>query len=603
MRGLLELEPTSKLEFFIIYYNYEENPAEFIAIHAGSNGISSPLYWQGVRYTPFNIEGSDWEQSNDQNLPRPKIRVSNQGLVVSTLCRKYKNLNGAKVVRKRTLARFLDNKNFPNNQNPYGNENFNAGFADEKYFISRKMSEAKNEVEFELVTPLELENQKIPNRKVHSVRCGFVYRGYGCRYDGPPVADIDDNVLVESDIANYVTTDLILQAENEFVDTSKSSLHEKDFSTQRLIASAFSNVGLYALSDDGDSYPSLSDQGSSPKTIGTPFSDNSFWFNGSGAICLSTGFNPNTSSNQLTYASGDKMSRSVTFWCHPYSGADHNPSGWKVAVDFGDSNGGFGIFTKGSGESVIGYNAIIRASGGAGSFDSRIAVYPTESDPSIFNKWTHVAFTYNLTPETDEHAWAKLYLNGKLSASGQLWTKNGTGISLEARKTAVSTGANGIGAALNGWASDETTKVGLNVAAFAGWIEDFRSYNAEITATQINEIYQNQDISAISLNDLNDRGEYTKGQIYNRGDVVYVEGKRYKMFSRKTDSGFEGIKLKFLCLKNSIETDPRNDSTNWKRDACSHSMRGCSMRYGEVLPFGGYPGTHRYPFSARQNGY
>ena len=75
------------------------------------------------------------------------------------------------------------------------------------------------------------------------------------------------------------------------------------------------------------------------------------------------------------------------------------------------------------------------------------------------------------------------------------------------------------------------------------------------------------------------------------------------MFSRKTDSGFKGIKFEFLCIKDGTTTDPRSDSVNWRRDACSKSLKGCSLRFGDDLRFGGFPGTHRYPFSARQNGY
>jgi len=598
MRGLLELEPTAKLEFFIIYYNYEENPAEFIAIHSGSNGVGVPIYWQGVRYIPFNIEGSAWEKSNDQRLPRPKIRVSNQGMVVSTLLRKYKNLSGAKVVRKRTLAKFIDNANFPNGQNPYGAENFNAGFADEKYYISHKISETREEVEFELVTPLELENQKIPNRKVHSLRCGFVYRGYGCRYAGPPVADLDDNMLVESSIGASTTADLILKAENNFIDTSKSELHSKNFNSENNFGSPpFNQVGLYSIGDSGH-YPSTG------AAQVTPYSDSSFYFDGSGVICLSTGFVPSSYSPQLTHGSGlNQMSRTVAFWCYPYSGADHNPSGIKVAVDFGDLNGGFSIYTEGSGANSTGYVGVIRISG-TGAGDPRVWTVPSQADPSIFNKWTHVAFSYTMGEETDERNWAKLYLDGKLKGSGALWTKNGTGFDIDVRKTAVSTGANGIGSALDFWAGDVGgTHSGINAAAFRGYMEDFRVYNDELPASIINEIYQYQNIITLTEGDLVDKGEWEKGVTYNKGNVVSIEGTKYKMFSRKTASGFVGIKFKFICLNDNTDTDPRSDSVNWRKDACSKSLQGCSLRYGDSLPFGGYPGTHRYPFSARQNGY
>ena len=99
---------------------------------------------------------------------------------------KFGDLAGAKIIRKRVFAKFLDDVNFLPASNPYGTADPDAGFPDECYYINRKTAENKSLVEFELATSLELDNIKIPNRVGLCRFCYWSYRGYGCHYKGPP---------------------------------------------------------------------------------------------------------------------------------------------------------------------------------------------------------------------------------------------------------------------------------------------------------------------------------------------------------------------------------------------------------------------------------
>ena len=189
---LFSLEPTALLEFFVIHYDYVNTPDDKLYIHGGTNGINGSIYWQGVEYLPFPIQSSGFESKGDGSLPRPKLAVSNQDFFVSNLIRRYSNLVGAKVVRKRTFVKFLDNRNFSENLNPYGSADSTAGLEDQVFFILRRSSESRAIVEFELASPLELDNVTFPKRTVMARYCGFHYRGNGCRYAGPPVADEND---------------------------------------------------------------------------------------------------------------------------------------------------------------------------------------------------------------------------------------------------------------------------------------------------------------------------------------------------------------------------------------------------------------------------
>lgn len=192
---LFSLEPTALLEFFVIHYDYVETPTDKLYVHGGTNGINGSVYWQGVEYLPFPIQSSGFESKGDGSLPRPKLAISNQDFFVSNLVRRYNNLVGAKVIRKRTFAKFLDNQNFSDGKNPYGAADPTAGLEDQVFFILRKSSENRAIVEFELASPLELDNVTFPKRSVMARYCGFHYRGNGCKYMGPPIADENDMFL------------------------------------------------------------------------------------------------------------------------------------------------------------------------------------------------------------------------------------------------------------------------------------------------------------------------------------------------------------------------------------------------------------------------
>ena len=186
---LFSLEPTALLEFFVIYYDYVNRPDEKLYIHGGTNGINGSIYWQGQEYPPFPIQSSGFETKGDGSLPRPKLTISNQQFFISNLIRRYNNLVGAKVVRKRTFLKFLDNVNFSDSKNPYGSADATAGLEDQVFFVLRRAEGNAAVVELELASPLEIDNVTFPKRIVMSRYCSFHYRGNGCGYANVPKAD------------------------------------------------------------------------------------------------------------------------------------------------------------------------------------------------------------------------------------------------------------------------------------------------------------------------------------------------------------------------------------------------------------------------------
>lgn len=201
VRELVNLEPTAMLDLFLIYYKFPRDDFNFVAISPSSNGVENGVIWQGVQYLPVPIETEGFRTVGEQELPKPKMRISNKDFFASRYISRFEDLVGAKVVRKRVFARFLDDANFIG-ANPFGDADTEAGMPDEVYYINRKSSESKSLMEFELVTPLEMENYKVPNRAGFARYCYWAYRGYGCRYAGEPKTNIKGDAFSTSSLVN-----------------------------------------------------------------------------------------------------------------------------------------------------------------------------------------------------------------------------------------------------------------------------------------------------------------------------------------------------------------------------------------------------------------
>ena len=75
------------------------------------------------------------------------------------------DLTGAKVIRIRTMVRFLDAANFSGTTNPYGTPDPDAEFPREIYYIDRKSAENRDIVSFELAAVFDLAGIRAPKRQ------------------------------------------------------------------------------------------------------------------------------------------------------------------------------------------------------------------------------------------------------------------------------------------------------------------------------------------------------------------------------------------------------------------------------------------------------
>jgi len=184
---LQAIAPSAVIELFELHLNVAQHGvADTYRFHAGASlNSNGEVVWAGNSYTRFPVEAEGFAYEGKGSLPRPKIRCSNiLGTITSILLSLPKGLEGAKVTRIRTLARYLDAVNFPGGANPYGTPDPTAEFPREIYYVDRKSVETRDVVEFELASAFDLVGVRAPKRQCISNICQWTYRSAECSYTG-----------------------------------------------------------------------------------------------------------------------------------------------------------------------------------------------------------------------------------------------------------------------------------------------------------------------------------------------------------------------------------------------------------------------------------
>jgi lambda family phage minor tail protein L len=192
---LQAVAPSPVIELFQLELNAAQHGVnETYYFHAGVNATNSgDIIWNGQVYLAFPIEATDFEYTGTGSLPRPKLRISNIfGTITALMASMPSGLEGAKVTRIRTLARYIDGVNFPGGTNPYGSPDPTAEFPREIYYIDRKAAENRDLIEFELASAFDLVGVRAPKRQCVSNVCQWTYRGPECGYAGNAYFNFND---------------------------------------------------------------------------------------------------------------------------------------------------------------------------------------------------------------------------------------------------------------------------------------------------------------------------------------------------------------------------------------------------------------------------
>ena len=184
--ALQEIAPGAIIELFQLELNTAQHGTNDIyRFHAGTNlNSTGSVFWDGDEYIPFPIEAEGFEYSGNGQLPRPKNRVRNiLSTITAVILTLPDGLEGAKVTRIRTLARYIDAVNFPGGVSPYSPDP-TAEFPREIYTIDRKTVENRDVVEFELAAAFDLAGVSAPKRQCIANICQWVYKSTECGYTG-----------------------------------------------------------------------------------------------------------------------------------------------------------------------------------------------------------------------------------------------------------------------------------------------------------------------------------------------------------------------------------------------------------------------------------
>ena len=109
------IAPSALIELFQLELNVPQHGvAETYYFHAGTSmSNNGDLIWAGQSYMALPIEAEGFEYSGQGSLPRPRLRISNiMGTITALILTLPEGLEGAKLTRIRTLARFIDSANF-----------------------------------------------------------------------------------------------------------------------------------------------------------------------------------------------------------------------------------------------------------------------------------------------------------------------------------------------------------------------------------------------------------------------------------------------------------------------------------------------------------
>lgn len=162
-----------------------------------TEGDGAPVRWGGVEYTPIDCEITGFEQTSQGSLPHPMFRITNVNKTLAGTLVAFDDLLGAIVTRKRTLKKYLDGEDFADPD---------AGFPEDVYIVTRKVTCDRTMIELELSAYLDSEQYTIPSFLMLADVCQWNYRVYSggsfvydtsdraCPYHGTSYFDAEGNV-------------------------------------------------------------------------------------------------------------------------------------------------------------------------------------------------------------------------------------------------------------------------------------------------------------------------------------------------------------------------------------------------------------------------
>lgn len=133
---------------------------------AGGTLDGDPIEYDGNEYTPIPIKIEGLEKTGDGKFPRPNVSISNVSLSLLAEIIAYNDFQNCLITVTRVYEKYLDGQ---------PGADTNAHYPSESFRVNRKVKQNKEIIQFELISPLDLEYIRIPKRQCLTV-CQHNYR-------------------------------------------------------------------------------------------------------------------------------------------------------------------------------------------------------------------------------------------------------------------------------------------------------------------------------------------------------------------------------------------------------------------------------------------
>lgn len=145
-----------------------------ILYFTASEGNAKSIWFGGDEYVSRGIEMTGFSRSSNDAPPEPTLTISNVDQGGNALLLQYDNLIGAKVTRRRTLAKYLDRLEDGVTPNP--NASFASQFMPEIWYIEQKEEGNPILIKWRMDSIMNLDGKMVPNRRVLKTFCERNYR-------------------------------------------------------------------------------------------------------------------------------------------------------------------------------------------------------------------------------------------------------------------------------------------------------------------------------------------------------------------------------------------------------------------------------------------
>lgn len=252
---LQKAAPSAVIELFTLeLFTGKHGSADVLRFHSGVGlNLNNSIIWAGNTYQRFPIEAEGFEWNGGGQLPRPTLRASNVLGNITAIIQgtTRKSLDGARLTRIRTLARYLDGANFPGGTNPLGTPDSTAQWPLEVYWLDRKANENREMVEYECAAAFDLAGVRAPKRLCMSW-CQWAYQGAECGYT--PTASFTDGTYTRSGTTVTVTKTGhgLVASDYIYLDVTSGALLDGHYKVRSTTANTFTVTSATSGSTSGN---------------------------------------------------------------------------------------------------------------------------------------------------------------------------------------------------------------------------------------------------------------------------------------------------------------------------------------------------------------